>query len=148
MDVLIVEDRGSVALLMVEHLKKRGYSVYAAYSTLEAEDILNNPDEEVGCLVVDLNMPANQLTADQRKRTAGAVLTGWVWLKERVLNSKPPEFLQRVIIHSEYMERLESTVPRTEWEGIRRVPRRGSTLQVEKLLQEVAKIVGPREVAK
>jgi CheY-like chemotaxis protein len=137
MKILIVEDRGAVAIPMRDVLAKEGHDVTAIYSTLAAEERIAN--EGVDCLIVDLNMPANGLSVVERQSTVGAVLTGWIWLRERVF-SKRPELKDKTIIYSEYMDSLEKNVSAQDLKGIYRVRRRGSEVQATKVLEYVREI--------
>ena len=90
--ILIVEDNLYTAEDMYIDisfaLKKQNINhveLIIANSIDEANDKLKEIEkDDLICIIADLNMNPDGLTDAQRKRTQGAVLTGWVWVSSCV----------------------------------------------------------------
>ena len=137
MNILILEDRGSVSFFMVEALKQRGHNVFSANTTNEATEFWN--EQEIDCLIVDLNMSPEGLSKEQAEKTRGGLLTGWVWLQETVFNTRP-EMRPHTIIYSEYTKELKSGVKDVDLEGISIIPKKAPTSTAEQVLEALNKI--------
>lgn len=137
MKILIVEDRGSVAIQMKHVLEQRGHEVLKAVSINDAQSFWEAGS--IDCLIVDLNMSPVGLEPAEIKETKSGLLTGWVWLKQRVYSDNPA-MKQCTIIYTEYLDSLEEHVPESEWAVIERIRKKGSTSPGELVLNAVARI--------
>ncbi len=132
MNVLLVEDRGTVAYPLVEALEERGHTVFLAPNITRAKYYCEK--KKVDCIIVDLNMDPEGLSRAEMNETKGGVLTGWVWLKTCVLAERP-FMTEQTIILTAYERELRAEVDPAE---LGRIP----ILSKRPLLQTpVAKIV-------
>ena len=69
------------------------------------EWIQKNSVKDLLCLIADLNMNPAGLTDEEKKRTNGAVLTGWVWVNCYIRNRHELKDLN-VIFYSAFIDRL------------------------------------------
>jgi len=144
MNILILEDRGSVSYYMQEALELRGYSVMSAGTIWEAQRYWDQRNERpVHCIIIDLNMSAEGLSAEELACTGEGILTGWIWLKERVYRDNP-DMKHQTIIYSEYLEDLQRHLAdhASEWDTICKVPKRGTTgtgVDVLRCVERIAK---------
>lgn len=75
-------------------------NIYKANSIVE-----NTPLGELKCIITDLNMSPRGLSDEEKQKTQGAVLTGWVWVNKYVL--KDDRFKKtHIIIYSAFIEEL------------------------------------------
>ena len=116
MNILLLEDRGDVAIPLQESLEDEGYTVFCAANTSRATTYWK--EEKIDCLIVDLNMePPPDFSAEEIKGTFGVVLTGWVWLKKYVFN-KDESMKKRTIILTAYLPELRKNVSKKELKDI------------------------------
>jgi CheY-like chemotaxis protein len=134
MNILLLEDRGSVSFYLKEALTKEGHVVLDAMGINDAQSYWGA--EKIDCLIVDLNMSPDGLKPDETQQTKDGLLTGWFWLRNYVYKPSPA-MKQRTIILSEYINALCECVPAEELKGIRLVPKKGSTSPAEQLLDHV-----------
>lgn len=137
MNVLLLEDRGSVSFYLTEALTEEGHVVLDAMGINDAQSYWGA--EKVDCLIVDLNMSPDGLKSEEIQQTKDGLLTGWVWLRNYVFVEKP-QMKERTIILSEYIKALLANVPPEELKGIRLVPKKGSSSPAEHLLDHVKAI--------
>jgi DNA-binding NarL/FixJ family response regulator len=138
MTILFLEDKGAVTEYVTEALKRLGHVVIEAYDVNDAqsawEDRVSQP---IDCLLVDLNMPADGLTDEEKGRTAAGLLTGWIWLETYVF-PEVPEMRTRTIIFSDYLDDFTAlVVPESRYSGVARVPKRAPYSPIERLLLAV-----------
>ena len=100
MNILFLEDRGSVSFYLKENLHNRGHVVYEASSIPEATSIWR--ENKIDCLIVDLNLTPEGLTEEEIELTRNGLLTGWIWLKRHIFPDHPL-MKKRTIILSEYL---------------------------------------------
>lgn len=136
MNILILEDRGSVSYYMVETLKQE-HIVFDAYNVNDANSYLGK--EQIDCLIVDLNMSPDGLTQEEVVKTQGGILTGWIWLSNYVYKDRS-DMKQKTIIYTEYMYALREAINKgvineDELKGIYLVSKKGSASPAEKLLE-------------
>lgn len=142
MNILVLEDRGSVAFYMREKLESLGHVVLTAHNVNDAQSHwIRRGNIPIHCLVVDLNMPTEGLTLEQEKRAKGGLLTGWVWLTDVVFHEEPSMKLQ-IIIYSDYLSDLEASVPKEELAGMHLVGKRGTTGPADQVLAHISEIAG------
>lgn len=137
MNILFLEDRGSISKHIVKLLRKRGHKVFHAFDVLDARS--HWEQHQIACLIVDLNMDPQGLTDEQVDETLGGLLTGWIWLRDYVFTEKPL-MKNRTIIYTDYMTRLQERVPSAQLEGVILVPKRGSTHPTQEVLNHVDRI--------
>ena len=113
-NILILEDNLYTAEDMEEDIKyilsKNGFQqidITVANSIDEANDKLKYiKEDELLCVVADLNMKTAGLAKELVKETQGSVLTGWVWIyssfwKIEAFKKKPIIFYSAFINHLE-----------------------------------------------
>lgn len=122
MNILFLEDRGSVSFPLVDELRGQRHEVFDAGSVRDARSYWE--DKKIDCLIVDLNMDPAGLTDEQANQTHGGLLTGWIWLRDYVFNVRQ-DMRQRTIIYTDYMEQLRANVPPSDLAGLRLVSKRG-----------------------
>lgn len=143
MNVLLVEDRGAAAYYVVEWLKKEGHLVLDACNPNDAQSHWNKrKDVPIHCILLDLNLPTDGLTEEQRERSVGGLLSGWVWFRD-VVFAEAPEMRPLTIIYSDYIPTLKDNVPATEYDGITLIPKRrrsSSAREVSARIQEITRV--------
>lgn len=78
--VLLFDDRAQVRIPLAQALENKGMVVYSCRSVYEADDIWETKKDELHALVLDMMMPSQGLSPEDRDLTKGGVLTGWFWL--------------------------------------------------------------------
>lgn len=105
--VLLLEDNAYMISRLVDLLENEGFETLEAFQVSDAFDLFEkSPD----IIVVDLNVPPTGLTEEEREQTKGGILSGWIWLRNYVLN-KYPEYKKKVIVYSAYIETLKENYP-------------------------------------
>lgn len=137
MKILILEDRGSVALMMKAVLEQRLHEVLSTASIIDAQSYWES--EPIDCLIVDFCISSDGLKPAENWEARSNLLTGWVWLKHRVYSTNP-SMKQRTIIYTEYLDSLEEYVPENEWVGIELIRKRGPTSPFEQVINAVERI--------
>jgi len=119
MNVLLLSSRGSVSDPIANILMRLGHLVLRASNLYEATDYWN--ERPVDCVIMGLNMDPAGLTDKQIYDTYGGLLTGWIWLKTRVLcdDSFNYDMRYNTIIYSAYADELMRLVPKKELVGLR-----------------------------
>ena len=129
MNILLLEDRGSTAHFLLRWLKENGHLVLGkmnqgAYNINDANSIWSQRKEvPVHCMIVDLDVPPDGLSDDQIKDAGGGCLSGWIWLRNEVLQNEP-EMRSRTIIYSDYVDVLREHIPEEEYYGVTLVEKR------------------------
>jgi hypothetical protein len=138
MNILVLEDRGSVSFYVEEALEAEGHKIFPAFNINDAQSYWE--DEQIDCIIADLNMSPEGLKKSEAERTNAGILTGWVWLNDYVF-CKKKEMRSRTVIYSEYLGQLREYVGgEKEYVDICCVAKRGSTSPTEELLSYVRKI--------
>lgn len=112
--VLILEDNLYTAEDMCTEIRYKfqnyDIEIIVSNSIDEADQQLKNiSDEELLCIVADLNMNPDGLSKDQKLQTEGAVLTGWIWVYTHILETG--KFADKTIIfYSAFISRLQSNI--------------------------------------
>lgn len=140
MEILILEDRGSVAFYMKEALEQQGHTVYSAYNIYDARSCLDNA--WISCLIVDLNMPPVGLTEEQAAQTNYGTFTGWLWLRDEVY-PRYPGLRPRTILYSEYLTDFHMMMPEEDLTGVTLMDKRGGG-GAPSLLKRVARLDSTR----
>ena len=84
MNILILEDRGSVSSYLEDALINEGHTIFSAFNFNDAQSYWEEKQNEIDCIIADLNMPPDGLKPEEIKNTKGGLLTGWVWLSNYV----------------------------------------------------------------
>lgn len=134
MNILVLEDRGSVSRYMEEALKNEGHNVFSAGNVSDAISL--SKTGKFDCLIIDLNMPSDGLTEEEKTQTEQGLLTGWVFLKNYVFKVDH-RMRERTIVYTDYLERFRESVPHTDLEGVRFIPKKGSPSPAEQLMKSV-----------
>ena len=148
MNVLFLEDRGATAFFVERWLKENGHNVLSAFNPNDAQSHWNKRDKvPIHCIILDLRTPTEGLDEKQKKRAAGGNLSGWVWLRDKVL-TEIPEMRERTIIYSDYTHVLydNDNVPDEEYNGITIVPKKQRSSAAEDVvirIREIAKLPTP-----
>ncbi len=137
MNILVLEDRGSVSHYMEKALQEPGHKILSSFNVNDARS--NWELGKIDCLIVDLNMAPNGLNPEEVKDTHDGLLTGWIWLREYVYKNNP-EMRKRTIIYTDYMDALVDNVSEEQLDGIHLVPKRGSTRPAKQILKRVEEI--------
>jgi hypothetical protein len=141
MNILVVEDRGSVSFYLTEALQAEGHVVLEAFNINDAKAHWDQRESTpIDCMIVDLNMPPDGLTQEQKGESQGGLLTGWLWLRDYVLPRVSTEYRRRVIMCSHYLADLRNLVRAGEYQGIFLVEKRGLSGGSGDLLERVRAI--------
>jgi len=144
MNVLLLEDRGAASYYVVEWLKKEGHTVFDEFNVNDAQSRWEKRNEvPIHCIILDLNLPTDGLRGEQREKSAGGLLSGWVWLHDVVL-TEAPEMRQRTIIYSDYISTLKERVSEEEFKEITLIPKRrrsSSAREVAARIREIARMM-------
>lgn len=138
MNVLVLEDRGSVVFYMVEAIAAEGHAVLHAYGVNDAQSHIES-EVMIDCIVADLNMSPDGLSEEEMARTEYGLLTGWVWLEEYVF-SVHESMRTRTIIYSEYLSDLRQHIDAERLAGVTLVDKRGSISSAEVVLNRIRAI--------
>ena len=148
MNVLFLEDRGATAFFVERWLTENGHIVLSAYNPNDAQSHWNKHDKiPIHCIILDLQTPTNGLIDEQKNRTVGGTLAGWVWLYDNVL-TEAPEMRERTIIYSDYTYVFYENVPEKEYKDITIVPKKQRSSAAEDVvarIREIAKLPIPSQ---
>jgi hypothetical protein len=125
MNILVLEDRGSVSYYLVDFLENEHHSVYHAMSINDAKSLFNDHADHIDCIITDLNMSSAGLTGEETNQTCAGLLSGWIWLCNYVYKSHP-DMRKRTAIYSDYLANLKEKVRKEDLVGICMIPKRGS----------------------
>jgi len=114
MIILLLEDRGSRLYELKEFLKYNGHEVFDCEDVYCAIDMWQKKSAIINCVIVDLAMSPNGLN-DQEASQSG-YYTGWVFLWEYVLQTKPG-IASRCIIFSAWSDSFKLFLPTPEQRG-------------------------------
>ena len=84
MKILILENQGSISLLLKAHLTQEGHEVYNAFNVNDARSYWESKEKKIDCIIVDLNMVPAGLTPAEAQATENGLITGWIWLKNYI----------------------------------------------------------------
>lgn len=142
MNIMLLEDRGSVSLPMAGLLEDLGHQVFQAQTPADADGIWNRRREHpIHCIVADLNMASAGLSAGDAAKTHKGVLSGWIWLCSRILDHPEDRRMRsRIIIYSEYLPDLKQNIQEAQWKAIPLIPKRDITDSTDRVLREIEKI--------
>jgi CheY-like chemotaxis protein len=147
MNILVLEDRGSVSIYLRQALEKQGHRVVDAFDANDAQDWWNKRQKfPIHCIILDLNLPPDGLSDEENKDSQGGLLSGWLWISRHVLTDQP-NMRSRIIVYSDYLAELRRFVGRERYEdmqheGIRLISKRGRTSTADQVLDAVRKLAG------
>jgi hypothetical protein len=141
MNILFLEDRGSVSFYLMERLEELNHEIFEAYSINDAKSYWEK--EDINCLIVDLNISPEGLTNEEKEETKHGLLTGWIWLNNYVFNVNP-EIRKNTIIYSDYLQSLREYVKSTQQlRQLKLIPKRGSTSPTKEVVEAI-KLISSR----
>ena len=118
MNILLLEDNGSVFSFLMEELEKRGHKIELATKVSRAIDLMSDEfDNKFDCLIVDLNINPTGLDDENLKKSEYEKIWGWIWLKNYVF-PKDENWKKKTIIYSGYTQMLYSKVIEEDYKGI------------------------------
>jgi hypothetical protein len=127
MNILVLEDNGSVSVTLGRALNTEGHQILAANGINDANHHWSQRTTvPIHAMIIDLNMRCDGLTDLQQKDSRDGLLTGWIWLRDTVL-AHVPDIRNRVMFYSDYLSDLERYVPAPEYAGIRRFAKSDSS---------------------
>jgi CheY-like chemotaxis protein len=142
MRILILEDRVSAVYHILEELKEMGHKVVYCSTILDALNELNAKDK-IDCMVVDLNMDPIGLEEEEIAETEGGNLTGWILLKNYVLDKNLLD-KSKIILYSAYLdalrEKLREYGKENDLEGIVRISKNQLESSIEALFKGINEI--------
>jgi len=141
MNILILKDRGSTAYYLEKALAERGHRVLSAFNVVDASSYWEN--EQIDFIVADSNMSPDGLDENEIEDTCDGLLTGWIWLQNRVFKDRK-EMRDRTIIYTEYIEQIREIVTEDALKGVYFLSKKGSTSPAEALMgyiERVSKVV-------
>ncbi|MBN1155017.1 response regulator [candidate division KSB1 bacterium] len=136
MNILYLEDRGSVSFYISEFLEHKGHTVYPAFSIMEARSIIE--EHKIDVIILDLNLNPDGLKEEEIEKTLNGIITGWIWFNNYVL-SKNPKMKDNVIILSEYLNVLEEAYG-NETSDIKKIAKRGFPSPISQLTKKIDEI--------
>jgi len=114
MRILVVEDRGAVLYPLEDALRSLGHELLTAFGVAQARDVWNSEKDNVDCIIVDLNIPADaraKEAIDEKNRISHNKewheLAGWIWLEQEGFVQKKTSLAKgapTVIIYSGYLD--------------------------------------------
>jgi len=114
MKILILEDRELTLSMLAEVLSKNGYSIIPCVDIYEANEAWNQGN--IDMVITDLSMNPDGLTMAEKHETNGAILSGWIWLKNYVLKNNE-DFKSRCIIFSDYIDYANQLIKENDIES-------------------------------
>lgn len=138
MNILILEDSGSVAINLADICSDLGHNVFRAFNILDAKS--HWEEQKIDCIIADLNMARNGLSKEEKDKTFDGILTGWVWLKEHILPDS--NMKNKIIIYSDYIAVLKTSgIDESEYAGILLIKKREdkAVLLLKNKIRSIAK---------
>lgn len=105
--ILFVEDNVRVSIPVCDYLKNEGFDVFNAYEIEVANDYLKDKKNKFDFIITDLDMNCVGLSEKEAKESRHGNLSGWIWLKNYVLN-KNIISIDRVLVYSDYINILKN----------------------------------------
>ncbi|MCP4705910.1 MAG: response regulator [candidate division Zixibacteria bacterium] len=136
MNILLLEDQGSVSVPLQNLLESRDHTIYNAPNLSRAKYFLKK--YPIDCHIVDLNLPPEGLEPEKIKLTKDGLYSGWIFILEYISKIDIAQ-KKRTIIYTEYMNKLRAYVPKKELDGIYLLEK-GSIGPTKKILEALSKI--------
>ena len=92
-------------------------SIYAADEKLAS---MQKGNDDLRCVTVDLNLNPSGLSSTQKKRSNLAILTGWVWVKDSILDNDYWDNVH-IIIFSGFINEVVSCKEYTAFRNKKRI---------------------------
>lgn len=146
MNILLLEDRGSVAYPLREDLEQNGCTVFLAQNISRAKSYWEQ--EQIDCIIADLNMDPRGLSETEKEQTERGLFSGWVWLKNYVFNKNENMKKKTIILTAyvrEFKEKLKNEGLTFSDLGIHRVIPK-NPLAAESILEHVRNMKRIEEV--
>jgi len=105
--VLLFDDRPQVRFSLASLCERYGMTVLSCKSVYEADDIWEECFGEIDAIVLDMMIPSQGLTSEERILTNGALFTGWIWFWHHLnpsRESRHPAADKCVVIYSGYLD--------------------------------------------
>jgi CheY-like chemotaxis protein len=140
MNILFLEDRGSIAYPIEDALQEKGHHVFLATNIPAAKSYWEEKKGELDCIVADINMEPYGLEKGEFKQTAGGLLSGWIWLKYYVFPERE-DMKERTIIITAYARNFKEKVSSEERKGIILIAKESpSDIDTNDVIKQVDKI--------
>lgn len=137
MNILFLEDRGSIFDPLKSKLEEEGYKVLKAIQVSDAKFIFR--EHEIDFLIIDLRVIPIGLTEDQIGESRSGRVSGWLFLKYYVLNENN-DFRDKIIIFTEYSNELKQVTSPSDLKGIKIFCKKKSSIeQIRNYIKTVAK---------
>ena len=118
MNILLLEDSGSVFSFLIEELEKLGHKIELATKVSRAIDLMSDEfDNKFDCLIVDLNINPVGLDYEDLKKSEYEGIWGWEWLKKHVF-PKDENWKKKTIIYSRYAQILYSKIDKKDYKDV------------------------------
>ena len=115
MNILLLEDNGTVFSFLIEELEKLGHKIELATKISKAIDLMEEFDSKFDCLIVDLHVDPSGL--DIKNMNTYNPIWGWGWLEKYVF-PKDEKWKKRTIIYSGYTQVLYSKVDKKNYKDV------------------------------
>ena len=115
MNILLLEDNGSVFSFLIEKLEKHGHKIELATKVSRAMDLMEKFDNKFDCLIVDLHV--NPIGLDIENIDKNENIWGWRWLEKYVF-PKDEKWKKKTIIYSGYTQKLYLKVDKRDYEDV------------------------------
>ncbi|MCX6244701.1 MAG: hypothetical protein NTU98_08350 [Bacteroidetes bacterium] len=116
MNILVLEDDGSIAASIKGNFEPK-HTVYPAFSIYDAMEIMET--QNIYLYIIDLNIDPDGLNPEEQNETNGSLFTGWIFIKNRLLNEFPElQSEHRIIIYSDYLEPFRKAIDKKLYENI------------------------------
>lgn len=105
--VLCFEDKAMIADYLSEYIQTLGQEAYVCSTPSEVKDALNKGIYDL--YIIDLNVAAIGLNADQIKRTQNGLRTGWVVLTD-VIYMADVNCAEKTVVFSDYISNFKNYI--------------------------------------
>ena len=148
MNILLLEDRGSVSHYLTEELENMGHTVYDAYNINDAKSIWEENEKSLDCIIADLNLETDGLKEDEEIETKGGVLSGWIWLLNYIFIDNSKMKLQ-IIIYTDYLNYLDDYLKgkgkkREDYKEVRFITKRDDVGPSSELIKTIKKLANKK----
>ena len=141
MKILFIEDTGEAAYPLKDYLEEEGHVVILAGNCAVAQDRLG--EEDIDCLIVDLNMEPIGLEPEEIEQTRCGLLTGWVWLKNHIF-SRDNAMRRRTVILTAYDREFKDMIPSEERCGLKVLSKNPAQGDIYTEILKVVNAIGKR----
>jgi len=122
--ILILEDEPYLLRQLKDFFEDEGFEVIDCVSIFEGMECWDNNKSRIDIILTDTNMSPNGLTEEEIKISDNGCLSGWIWIKNYVLNDQKRLFqIERIFILSDYIPILERFVSNNKEWGFKELER-------------------------